>query len=171
MELIGSETINKVPQKITFIYKNLSKNKIGDIIFFCFCLMYKNQIARQHVCTLENPQILEKLEVSKCAPKPKYLKKKNIANYHVSCVTCHLSPVTCHLTTTLTVKSLAPICSTSTCTVFSELCRREIHTVRQRPIKRKYCSVGCQSMHWLFTEVEDITALPCSTMKTGVSGG
>ena len=41
-----------------------------------------------------------------------------------------------------TVRSLAPICSSSTSTMFSEPCLKHTHTVRQRQMKMNYYNVG-----------------------------
>ena len=48
-----------------------------------------------------------------------------------------------------TVKSLAPICSSLTSTMFSEPCFRQTHTARHRQIKRKYYLVRCQGTNWV----------------------
>ena len=43
---------------------------------------------------------------------------------------------------TLTVRSLAPICSSTTSTMFSEPCFKQTHTAKQKLIKRKDYCVG-----------------------------
>ena len=48
-----------------------------------------------------------------------------------------------------TVRSLAPICSSTPNTMFSELCFKQTHTARQRLIKRKGFHFGFLGTSWL----------------------
>ena len=73
----------------------------------------------------------------------------------------HSTPLPCFLSThfysllltfTRSVRSLAPICSKTTSTMFSKPCLEQTHTARLRLFKRKGYYVGCLGTSWLFME-------------------
>ena len=75
------------------------------------------------------------------------------------------------LKTYFTVRSLAPICSSLTCTMFSEPILRQSHTVRQRQINGKELSVSSPRSKLIDSVVTNNTLLPWSARQTEVSGG
>ena len=60
--------------------------------------------------------------------------------------------LTVYTTLNYTLRSLTPICSSTTSTMFSEPCFKQTHTARQRLIKRKDSNVGFLVTSWLILE-------------------
>ena len=73
------------------------------------------------------------------------------------------------LSSMVTVRSLAPICSSTTSTMFSGTCFKQTHTKKVNKEERLLCRISRYML--TVTWVTDITSLTCRARKTRVSGG